>query len=136
MSIGALAARFGVATHVLRHWESKGLLHPGRDAGGRRRYGAEDLTRVAVILLSKKAGLGLDTIRSLSSTVDRATRHRILRPEAEELRSRIAAARASLELIEGGLSCGHEDVTQCPNYQRLVAERVGPGCKASAARQR
>ncbi|WP_375546898.1 MerR family transcriptional regulator, partial [Streptomyces gossypii] len=35
MSIGALAARFGVATHVLRHWESKGLLHPGRDAGGR-----------------------------------------------------------------------------------------------------
>ncbi|ONK11670.1 MerR family transcriptional regulator [Streptomyces sp. MP131-18] len=126
MSIGALAARFGLATHVLRHWEAKGLLHPGRDAGGRRRYGADDLTRVAIILLSKEAGLGLDTIRSLSATVDRATRHKILRPEAEELRSRIAAARASLELIEGGLNCGYEDVTRCPNYRRLVAERVGP----------
>jgi DNA-binding transcriptional MerR regulator len=44
MSIGALAARFGLATHVLRHWESMGLLHPVRDAGGRRRYGADDLT--------------------------------------------------------------------------------------------
>ncbi|WP_443058485.1 hypothetical protein [Streptomyces sp. NBC_00775] len=50
----------------------------------------------------------------------------MLRPEAEALRSRIAAARASLELIEGGLNCEHEDVTQCPNYRRLIAERVGP----------
>ncbi|WP_416071592.1 MerR family transcriptional regulator [Streptomyces sp. ME02-8801-2C] len=33
MSIGALAARFGLATHVLRHGESMGLLHPVRDAG-------------------------------------------------------------------------------------------------------
>ncbi|MGC9541127.1 MerR family transcriptional regulator [Streptomyces sp. UG1] len=125
LSIGALAARFGLATHVLRHWEAMGLLHPGRDAGGRRRYGADDLTRVATILLLKEAGLGLNTIRSLSATVDRATRHEILRPAAEELRSKIAAAQASSRLIEGGLNCGHEDVTQCPNYRRLIAERAG-----------
>ncbi|MDT0345167.1 MerR family transcriptional regulator [Streptomyces litchfieldiae] len=102
MSIGALAARFGLATHVLRHWESMGLLHPERDAGGRRRYGADDLTRVAIILVSKEAGLGLDTIRSLSATVDRATRHTILRHEAEQLgrgsrrpRSRCSSSRAA-----------------------------------------
>lgn len=126
LSIGAFAARFGLATHVLRHWETMGLLNPGRDAGGRRRYGADDVTRVATILTMKEAGLGLNAIRSLSSTVDRATRHEILRPAAEELRSRIAAAQASLTLIEGGLNCEHEDVTQCPNYRRLVAERAGP----------
>ncbi|MDI2125637.1 MerR family transcriptional regulator [Yinghuangia seranimata] len=125
LSIGALAARFGLATHVLRHWEAMGLLSPGRDAGGRRRYGADDLTRVATILLLKEAGLGLNAIRSLSAAVDRAGRQEVLRPAAEEFRSRIAAAQASLELIEGGLRCGHEDVTRCPNYQRLIAERVG-----------
>ncbi|MFF7418858.1 MerR family transcriptional regulator [Streptomyces smyrnaeus] len=135
MSIGALAARFGLATHVLRHWESMGLLHPDRDAGGRRRYGADDLTRVAIILISKEAGLGLDTIRSLSATVDRTTRHKILHPEAEKLRSRIAAAQVSLELIEGGLSCAHEDITQCPNYQRLIAERAGPRVPARGRAQ-
>jgi DNA-binding transcriptional MerR regulator len=124
MGIGAVAARFGVATHVLRHWESMGLLRPGRDAGGRRRYGAEDLTRVAVILLAKEAGLGLDAIRNLTAATDRAARQEILRREAEALRSRIAAARASLELVEGGLGCAHEDVTQCPTYRRLVAERA------------
>ncbi|MET9357020.1 MerR family transcriptional regulator [Streptomyces sp. NPDC006617] len=126
LGIGALAARFGLATHVLRHWEAMGLLHPARDAGGRRRYGADDLTHVATILILKEAGLGLNTIRSLSTHVDRATRHGILRPAAEELRSTIAAAQASLELIEGGLNCGYGDVTQCPNYRRLIAERVGP----------
>ncbi|QEV65359.1 MerR family transcriptional regulator [Streptomyces chartreusis] len=125
LSIGALAARFGLATHVLRHWEAMGLLHPGRDAGGRRRYGPDDLTRVATILVLKEAGLGLSTIGSLSTTVDRATRQEILRPAAEELRSRIAAAQASLALIEGGLNCEHEEVTRCPNYQRLIAERTG-----------
>ncbi|MGW0083076.1 MerR family transcriptional regulator [Streptomyces sp. NPDC003393] len=130
MGIGVLAARFGLATHVLRHWESMGLLHPGRDAGGRRRYGADDLTRVAVILLCKHAGLGLDTIRSLFATADRAGRHAILRHEAEELRSRIAAAQASLAFIEGGLNCEHEDFTRCPNYRRLVAERISPGVPA------
>ncbi|WP_189554466.1 MerR family transcriptional regulator [Streptomyces lavendofoliae] len=126
LSIGALAARFGLATHVLRHWETMGLLHPGRDAGGRRRYGADDLTRVATILILKEAGLALNTIGSLSATVDRTARYKILRPVAEELRSRIAAAQTSLELIEGGLNCEYEDVTQCPNYRRLIAERVGP----------
>jgi hypothetical protein len=24
------------------------------------------------------------------------------------------------------LNCEYEDVTQCPNYRRLIAERVGP----------
>ncbi|MEU5627236.1 MULTISPECIES: hypothetical protein [Streptomyces] len=64
---------------------------------------------MATILLPKEAGLGLNTIRSLTAGADRATRHAILCPAAEELRSPIAAARASLELIEGGLDCEFED---------------------------
>lgn len=73
----------------------------------------------------KEAGLGLDTIRSLAVDADRATRQEILRTEAEALRTRIAAAQASLEIIEGGLTCEYEDVSQCPNYRRAIAERVG-----------
>jgi hypothetical protein len=37
LTIGELAARFGLATHVLRHWETKGLLSPARRVAGRRR---------------------------------------------------------------------------------------------------
>ncbi|NGO09461.1 MerR family transcriptional regulator [Streptomyces sp. HC44] len=125
MSIGDLAQRFGLATHVLRHWESVGLLRPGRDSAGRRRYGTADLTRVAVILRAKEAGLSLDTIRSLAATTDPSARRDTLRREAEALRSRIAAAQASLDLVECALGCDHEDFTQCPHFRAMVAERIG-----------
>ncbi|MDN0199962.1 MerR family transcriptional regulator [Streptomyces sp. S.PNR 29] len=125
MTIGALAERFGLATHVLRHWEAMGLLTPARDAAGRRRFGTADLTRVAVILRAKEAGLSLDTIRSLAATTDPARRRDMLREEAQALRSRIAAAQASLELIECALGCDHEDFTQCAHFRQMVAERIG-----------
>ena len=124
MGIGALAERFGLATHVLRHWETMGLLTPARDAAGRRRYEAADLTRVAVILQAKGAGLSLEAIRSLATTADPARRSDILREQAEALRARVAAARASLELIECALGCDHEDVTQCAHFQQMVADRI------------
>ena len=41
MTIGELAARFGLATHVLRHWEAMGLLTPAARVNGRRRYRQE-----------------------------------------------------------------------------------------------
>ncbi|MFI5875352.1 MerR family transcriptional regulator [Streptomyces sp. NPDC051445] len=124
LSIGALAERFGLATHVLRHWEAMGLLAPVRDAAGRRRYGISDLTRVAVILRAKEAGLSLDTIRSLAAAGDSAERRDIMREEAKALRSRIAAAQYSLGLIECALDCDHEDFTKCPHFRRMVAERI------------
>jgi MerR family copper efflux transcriptional regulator len=125
LSIGALAERFGLATHVLRHWEVMGLLSPVRDTAGRRRYRTADLTRVAVILRAKEAGLSLDTIRTLAATSEPAARRDILRQEAVILRARITAAQASLELIECALDCDHEDFTQCPHFRQMVADRIG-----------
>ncbi|MFD9247695.1 MerR family transcriptional regulator [Streptomyces sp. NPDC059556] len=125
MGIGALAERFGLATHVLRHWESMGLLTPARDAAGRRRYSITDLTRVAVILRAKDAGLSLDVIRSLTATADAVKRRDILSAEANALRSRIAAAHASLDLIECALGCDHGDFTQCAHFQQVETDRIG-----------
>lgn len=126
LGIGALAERFGMATHVLRHWEAMGLLSPARDSAGRRRYRSCHLTRVAVILRAKEAGLSLDTIRSLCVTADPDRRRDILREEAEVLRARVAAAQASLELVECALDCDHEDFTQCAHFRQTVADRIGP----------
>ena len=61
-TVGELAARFGLPTNVLRHWESLGLLTPERDASGYRRYRPGDLVRVAVILRNKAAGMTLEQI--------------------------------------------------------------------------
>jgi DNA-binding transcriptional MerR regulator len=124
LSVGAAAARFGLAPHVLRHWEAVGLLAPARDPAGRRRYGAADLVRIAVVLRAKEAGLPLDTIRLLTATADPARRREVIRDKAAALRARIAAARASVDLLECALACDHEDITRCPHFQRVVADRV------------
>ena len=47
--VGEVAARFDLPTNVLRHWETVGLLRPPRDPAGRRRYGEDEVVRIAVI---------------------------------------------------------------------------------------
>jgi MerR family copper efflux transcriptional regulator len=127
MAIGEIAKRFGLATHVLRHWESMGLLAPARVEGDRRRYGHDDLYRVAVILRAKEAGFTLDDIREMIATGDPAGRRDILLRRHADLTRRIAEAQTSLDLIERALDCDHEDFTGCAHFQAMVAERIGVG---------
>ncbi|WP_127354605.1 MerR family transcriptional regulator [Actinacidiphila soli] len=125
MRIGDLADRFGLATHVLRHWESLHLLTPARDINGRRRYGPDDLVRVAVILRAKEAGLSLDDIHAVIAADSPASRRQTLEDHRVTLERRIAAAQASLDLISSALNCDHDDFTTCPHFRQTVADRIG-----------
>jgi MerR family copper efflux transcriptional regulator len=125
MRIGDVAQRFGLATHVLRHWESMGLLSPVRAGGDRRHYGPGDLYRVAVILRGKEAGFSLEDIREMMNTRDPAARRAVLHRRRTDLARRIAEAQASLDLIVCALDCDHEDFTQCGHFQAMVAQRIG-----------
>ncbi|MFJ6673440.1 MerR family transcriptional regulator [Actinosynnema sp. NPDC091369] len=125
LSIGAVAERFGLATHVLRHWEDVGLLDPERRANGRRRYGRADEARIAMILLAKDAGLGLDHIRLLfAATADRPARRALYREHHDRLAERIASLQASLAVLEHAMGCEAEDITACPDFQAEVAARI------------
>ncbi|GII78765.1 hypothetical protein Sru01_37470 [Sphaerisporangium rufum] len=125
LSIGEAAARFGLAPHVLRHWESAGLLAPARVRGDRRRYGDEDLYRMALILRAKEAGFTLDDIRDMLAVRHPAERREILRRHHAALARRIAEARAALDLIETALDCSHADVTECPHFRAAARTRAG-----------
>jgi DNA-binding transcriptional MerR regulator len=122
--IGEIAERFGLATHVLRHWETMGLLSPTRVNGARRRYGQADLYRVAVILRAKEAGFGLDDIREMFTTHDPSARTKILQHRRNELAQRIAKAQASLDLLDCALACDHDDIATCPHFQQAVTKTL------------
>ncbi|MFI0804087.1 MerR family transcriptional regulator [Amycolatopsis lurida] len=96
LSVSEVAARFGLATHVLRHWESVGLLKPAR-AGDRRRYDDNDLYRIAIILRSKEAGLSLEGIREMFRVLQERTRAtyrgRTVLAHDRRLRARVRARR-------------------------------------------
>ncbi|GIH90359.1 MerR family transcriptional regulator [Planobispora siamensis] len=121
LSIGELAGRHGLATHVLRHWEAVGLLSPARQAGGRRRYGPEDEARVALIVRAKETGASLEQIRLLVTAGDGARRREILTGHLAVLAGRMERLRASMELIEHVLECPREDFFTCPRFQRMLA---------------
>jgi MerR family copper efflux transcriptional regulator len=125
LTIGDLAGQFGLGTHVLRHWEAMGLLDPGRLSNGRRVYGPEHHTRVAVILHAREVGLSLDQIRELLAGRDGTSRRATLRTHRADLVRRIAWAQASVELIDHALECSSCDFMECPEFQRLAHEMAG-----------
>lgn len=123
-TIGELAARFGLATHVLRHWEDMGLLSPARRVAGRRVYGMAHMTRVAEIMLGKDAGFSLEQLRELFAAPDRNRRREVLRAQLAQVRQRIARLTLSQTLLEHGLRCRHPDYQSCPRFQAMVLARL------------
>ncbi|MGP3960098.1 MerR family transcriptional regulator [Nonomuraea sp. 3N208] len=125
LSIGDLADRFGLPTHVLRHWESVGLLRPARRAGGQRSYGPADLERVALIRMGKEAGFTLGELCVLLSAPSPMDHRDLLRRHIVELENRISRARAAKELIEHALACPHS-FAECEHARERIAAHIPP----------
>lgn len=120
MFIGELAARSGVAAHVLRHWEAVGLLIPAARLNGRRRYTRDHLVRVATILRAKEAGMSLEQIREIFAASGPPQRKALLKEHHEDLERRLQEITAAKTMIEHVMQCTAEDFTQCPTYRRMV----------------
>lgn len=120
-SVGEVAERFDLPTNVLRHWESVGLLSPARDGAGRRRYGPDDVVRVAVVLRSKAAGMSLDQIAHLLER-DMSGRHEVLQAHLDDLDRRMAEMRHSKAMTEHALRCSAHDISTCPRFRAELAD--------------
>ena len=120
-TVGELAARFDLPTNVLRHWETFGLLTPARDASGYRRYGHDDLVRVAVIVRNKSAGMTLEQIGVLLDG-EAAGRHEVLEAHLRDLDERARSIERSREMTEHALRCRAHDIVACPRFSQHVAD--------------
>lgn len=123
-SIGEAAAKFGLPTHVLRHWEDVGLLRPARDSGGRRRYDQNDVVRIAVVVRNREAGMGLEQIRILLDE-DAPNRHQVLLDHVADLDRRMAEMQRSREMTMHAFDCTQHDITTCPQFASFVADLAG-----------
>ena len=121
-SIGETASRFGLETHVLRHWETVGLLDPQRDGADRRLYGDDDLVRIAVILRSKAAGMSLEQIAVLLADDRGSKRHAVLQEHLADLDRRMEDMQRSREMTLHAFECKAHDVTECPRFRAMIAD--------------
>lgn len=124
-SIGDVAARFGLETHVLRHWESQHLLAPARDAAGRRRYDEADVVRVAAIVRNKSAGMTLEQIGTLLDA-DAPGRHELLQAHLDAIAEQMRSMELWREMTEHALACRAHDVANCPRYKAFLADLLDP----------
>lgn len=141
LSIGELADLFGLATHVLRHWEAAGLLAPSRLGNGRRLYHSGDVTRVALIMAGKDVGLSLEQMRATMEAPDGDHRRKLMRAHRDDLQRRIDRLRRAQEMVDHALQCAAPDPLECPvllSYARSVrlgdrgADRFGAGFAGAA----
>ncbi|MFJ4224195.1 MerR family transcriptional regulator [Microbacterium sp. NPDC089695] len=118
-SVGEVAERFDLPTNVLRHWESVRLLDPPRDSAGRRRYGEDEVVRIAVIQRSKAAGMTLEQIAVLLDDSARG-RHEVLQQHLDDIDRRMEEMRRSREMTEHAMNCRAHDIATCPRFRAGV----------------
>jgi DNA-binding transcriptional MerR regulator len=122
LTVGRLAARFGLSRTALLYYDRIGLLRPtARSAGGYRIYEAHDVDRLATICRLRQAGLPLAEI---GRVLDRATPELVaaLAVRLGELGDQIEVLRAHQRTILGALAAGREgDRTWSLDKATLVA---------------
>lgn len=132
MKIGDAAARVGVEAHVLRHWESVGLLDPPRSSSGHRSYDAQTLDEARLIHIFRRAGLSLDRIRELG-LADRDARPAIIGVERAGLRRRIELLESTDRFLAHVSECRHPVIAECPECSQFAdTHHAVPGREASA----
>lgn len=113
LSIGQLAARFGLATHVLRHWEDEGLLTPAQRVKGRRYYDESHAARITMILRGKDVGLSLAQIAEIVNEPDHDEHKVLLSEHRRHTVAQMHRLEAAKRMLDHAIGCPHDDVSRC-----------------------
>ena len=136
LSIGAVARRAGVRPSTLRYYETMGLLPAPDRVGGRRRYTADVLPRLALIAAAQQMGFTVAEIGTLlhgfSPDTPASARWRVLvaqkLPEVEAL---IGRAQGMKRLLEEARTCGCLTLDACARALAICLPVSGEARDAS-----
>ncbi len=135
LSIGAMAARTGLAVSAIRYYEDQGLIHPWRNAGGQRRFQRADIRRLSFVIAAQQFGFSLEHIRAeldklpKTRAPSKSDWARVSKAFRRELDARIAALTALRETLDGCIGCGCLSLEVCALYNardKAAARGAGP----------
>ena len=122
LTIGDLAARTGLAVSAIRFYETHGIVHPVRNAGGHRRYGRHDLRRLSFAMAAQKMGFPLAEIAAhlaplpIHTAPSKADWTRIATGFRRDITARIAALEELGDKLDGCIGCGCLSLKTCKLY--------------------
>jgi len=135
LSIGQLAGRTGLAVSAIRYYETQGLVHPERNAGGQRRYLRSDIRRLSFVQIAQQFGFTISQIREQFAalpdgrTPTKQDWTRISRGFRAELDQRIETLTKLRNNLDGCIGCGCLSLRKCALYNpqdRAAKNGVGP----------
>ncbi len=134
LTIGDVSDRTGLAVSAIRYYEDMGLVHPGRNAGGQRRFERADIRRLSFVKIAQEFGFTLPQIRAELDKLpkDRAPGKRdwtrISKQFRAQLDDRIAAMQTLRDRLDGCIGCGCLSLAKCKLYNPKDRARInGPG---------
>lgn len=134
LTIGELSARTGLAVSAIRFYETHGIVHPLRNAGGHRRYARADLRRLSFVMAAQALGFPLAEIAGHLAPLPahkaptKADWTRISRQFRTRIDDRIAALKDLRDKLDGCIGCGCLSLKACALYNPAdIKGRDGPG---------
>jgi len=125
IGIGEAARRFGLATSALRYYDERGIVRPLRRHGDQRRYGPDELRRLAFVQLCRRLGLSLAEAAAIMDGPANAWRPAVERRIAE-LDKLISWANSARYQLSHALACpADHPVTDCPHLGAVLDGLTG-----------
>lgn len=122
LTIGALAQRTGLSVSAIRFYEERGLVRPGRNAGGQRRFARSDIRRLSFVMIAQQLGYTIAEIGArLAELPERRAPNahdweRMARGFRAELDARIALMQDFRDRLDGCIGCGCLSLDRCKLY--------------------
>lgn len=119
LTVGQVAVRSGVAVSALHFYERQGLISSWRTSGNQRRFDRSVLRRVAVIRAAHRAGVPLNVIGELFSTLphDAAPTQEDWQALSlawrDDLQERIHQLQSLRDGLSGCIGCGCLSLAEC-----------------------
>lgn len=135
LTIGDLADRTGLAVSAIRFYETHGIVHPVRNAGGHRRYGRHDLRRLSFAMIAQQLGFSLTQIAEEMAQLpahkapSKSHWSRVSEGFRADIDARIAQLERLRDRLDGCIGCGCLSLETCALYNpddSLAAEGPGP----------
>ena len=135
LTIGDLADRTGLAVSAIRFYETHGIVHPVRNAGGHRRFGRADIRRLSFAMIAQRLGFALADIAALMEHLpahkapSKADWTRISTEIRGDIDGRIATLERLRDRLDGCIGCGCLSLESCALWNpddALAAKGPGP----------
>ncbi len=134
LTIGQLSTRTGIAVSAIRYYETQGLIHPDRNAGGQRQFRRADIRRLSFVRIAQQFGFSIEQICEQLSTLpnartpNKADWGRIAVKFRKELDTRIETLTKLRDDLDGCIGCGCLSLRKCKLYNpNDMARHKGSG---------